>query len=222
MTHIIVKGQTTHETEQLHLSKVTLRGHIDVPQGATGIVVFSHPTGTSRLSPRNQLVGRLLRNVGVGTLIFDLLSPEEEEMDLKSRHLRFDIRLLATRLLEAANWLTEHPLTQGLKLGLFGCSTGTAAALAVASEMPDRVGAIVSRGGRPDLAGEALAKVEAPTLLIVGERDPSVLTLNKQALAKMTCEKELAVVPRAGHLFEEPGALEKVSALAADWFKHRL
>ena len=222
MTHIIVKGQTAHETEQIQLDKVTLRGHIDVPQGATGIVVFSNPNGTSRMSPRHQLAARLLRNAGLGTLLFDLLSPEEEEMDLKSRHLRFDIRLLATRLLEAANWLGEHPLTEGLRLGFFGCSTGAAAALVAATQMPELVGAVVSRGGRPDLAGEALSKVESPTLLLVGERDPSVVDLNKQALAKLTCEKKLTIVPRAGHLFEEPGALEKVASLAGEWFKDRL
>ncbi len=222
MTHIIVTDQTTHETEQIHVGKVTLRGHIDVPQGATGMVVFAHPTGTSRLSPRNQLAARVLRSAGLGTLLFDLLSPEEEEMDLKSRHLRFDIPLLSTRLLEAAKWLEEHPLTQGLKLGLYGHGTGSGAALAAAKEMPERIGAVVSRGGRPDLAGDALAKVESPTLLIVGERDPSILNLNKQALAKLTCEKELVIVPGAGHLFEEVGALEKVGALAADWFKNWL
>jgi putative phosphoribosyl transferase len=222
MTHIILTGQTTHETEQIHLDKVTLRGHIDVPQGATGMVVFAHPNGTSRQSPRNQLAARLLRTAGLGTLLFDLLSPEEEEMDLKSRHLRFDIPLLSTRLLEAAEWLAEHPLTRELKLGFFGCSTGAAAALSAATQIPERVGAVVSRGGRPDLAADALAKVEAPTLLIVGERDPSVLSLNRQAIAKLKCEKKLTVVHGAGHLFEEPGAIEKVAALAADWFKDRL
>ena len=222
MTHFIVTGQTTHETEQIQLSKVTLRGHIDVPEGATGIVIFAHPTGTGRQSPRNQLAARLIRGAGLGTLLFDLLSPEEEEADAKSRHLRFDIPLLSTRLLEAASWLSEHQSTQGLKLGFYGWSTGGAAALVATTQMPERVGAVVSRAGRPDLAGDALSKVQCPTLLMVGERDPSVLNLNKQAFAKLTCEKELMVIPGAGHLFQEAGALEKASGHAGDWFKNWL
>jgi len=219
MTHIIVTGQNAHETEQIELGKVTLRGQIDVPQGATGIVLFAHGSGSSRLSPRNQLVSRLLRSAGLATLLFDLLSPEEEEIDMRTRHLRFDIKLLAARLSEAARWLGEHPLTVGLKVGYFGSSTGAAAALLSATQLPDRVGAVVSRGGRPDLAGDTLGKVTCPTLLIVGEKDPNVLGLNQQALKRMECKKELVAVPGAGHLFEEPGALEKVGALASDWFK---
>src|SRR5438093_2709412 len=158
MTHIIVTGQNAHETEQIELGKVTLRGQIDVPQGATGIVLFAHGSGSSRLSPRNQLVSRLLRSAGLATLLFDLLSPEEEEIDMRTRHLRFDIKLLAARLSEAARWLGEHPLTVGLKVGYFGSSTGAAAALLSATQLPDRVGAVVSRGGRPDLAGDTLGK----------------------------------------------------------------
>ena len=222
MTHLVVTGQSTHETEQIQLGKVTLRGHIDVPEGATGMVIFAHPNGSSRLSPRNQLAARIIRGAGLGTLLFDLLSPEEEEIDMKSRHLRFDIPLLSTRLMEAANWLSEHPLTQGLKQGFYGYSTGAAGALVAAMQMPHRIGAVVSRGGRPDLAGDALPKVQSPTLLVVGERDPSILNLNKQALEKLKCDKELVVQPGAGHLFEEAGALEKVSTLAADWFKNWL
>ena len=222
MTHIVVTGKNTHETEQIQLGKITLRGNIDVPESATGIVIFAHPNGSSRLSPRNQLAARLIRGAGLGTLLFDLLSPEEEEADQKSRHLRFDIPLLATRLMEAASWVAEHELTAGLKQGFYGINTGGAAALVAAMQMPHRIGAVVSRAGRPDLAGEALPKVQSPTLLIVGERDPSVLNINKQAFEKLKCEKDFVVVPGAGHLFQETGALEKVSSLAGDWFKNWL
>ncbi len=222
MTHIIVTGQNAHETEQIQLGKVTLRGQIDVPQGATGIVLFAHGSGSSRLSPRNQLVSRIFRTAGLATLLFDLMSPEEEETDMRTRHLRFDIKLLAGRLTEAAKWLNEHPLTVGLKIGYFGSSTGAAAALVSATQLPDKIGAIVSRGGRPDLAGDALAKVKCPTLLIVGEKDPNVLGLNQQAVKRLECEKELVTIPGAGHLFEEPGTLEKAAALASDWFKNHL
>jgi putative phosphoribosyl transferase len=218
----IATGQKHHETEQIKLGKVTLRGQIEVPEGATGIVLFAHGSGSSRLSPRNQLVARILRSGGLATLLFDLLSEEEEQIDNKTRHLRFDIKLLAERLMEAATWLESNPHTQGLKFGFFGSSTGGAAALEAAAGFPERVQAVVSRGGRPDLAGASLPKVKCPTLLIVGERDESVLNLNRQALARLTCVKELVTIPGATHLFEEAGALEKVAVLAADWFKSRL
>lgn len=216
------KGQTHHDTEQIRLGKVTLRGQIDVPEGATGIVLFAHGSGSSRLSPRNQLVARILRSAGLATLLFDLLSQEEEELDMRTRHLRFDIKLLAERLMEAATWLDTNPHTQGLKVGLFGSSTGGGAALEAAARNPDRIHAVVSRGGRPDLAGASLPAVKCPTLLIVGERDETVVGLNRQALGRLNCVKELVVVPGASHLFEEPGTLEKVAVLAADWFKSRL
>jgi len=221
-TTLIVRTQNHHETEQLQLGKVTLRGQIDVPEGATGIVLFAHGSGSSRLSPRNQLVARILRSAGLATLLFDLLSEEEEQIDMRTRHLRFDIKLLAERILEAAAWLETNPHTQNLKAGLFGSSTGGAAALEAAARKAERIHAVVSRGGRPDLAGPSLLKVKCPTLLIVGERDEAVLTLNRDAFGRLTCTKELVTIPGATHLFEEPGALEKVAVCAADWFKTHL
>ncbi|HKQ39065.1 MAG TPA: alpha/beta family hydrolase [Verrucomicrobiae bacterium] len=217
-----MKSQNHHETEHLQLGKVTLRGQIDVPEGATGIVLFAHGSGSSRLSPRNQLVARILRSAGLGTLLFDLLSEEEEQIDMRTRHLRFDIKLLAERLLQAAAWLETNSHTQGLKVGLFGSSTGGAAALEAAAQKPERIAGVVSRGGRPDLAGPSLLKVKCATLLIVGERDEAVLNLNREALGRLTCTKELVTIPGATHLFEEPGALEKVAVCAADWFKSHL
>lgn len=221
-TTLIVKSQNHHQTEQLQLGKVTLRGQIDVPEGATGIVLFAHGSGSSRLSPRNQLVARILRSAGLGTLLFDLLSEEEEQIDMRTRHLRFDIKLLAERLLEAAAWLETNPHTERLKTGFFGSSTGGAAALEAAAQKPERIHAVVSRGGRPDLAGPSLLKVKCATLLIVGERDEAVLNLNREALGRLTCTKELVTIPGATHLFEEAGALEKVAVCAADWFKTHL
>ncbi len=221
-TTLIVKTQNHHETEHLQLGKVTLRGQIDVPEPATGIVLFAHGSGSSRLSPRNQLVARILRSAGLGTLLFDLLSEEEEQVDMRTRHLRFDIKLLAERLLEAADWLETNQHTRGLKAGFFGSSTGGAAALEAAAQRPERIHAVVSRGGRPDLAGPSLLKVQCPTLLIVGERDEAVLTLNREAFGRLTCTKELVTIPGATHLFEEAGALEKVAVCAADWFKTHL
>jgi putative phosphoribosyl transferase len=223
MTHTaVIKRQNHHETDQIQLGKVTLRGQIDVPEGATGIVLFAHGSGSSRLSPRNQHVARILRSAGLATLLFDLLSPEEEQIDMRTRHLRFDIKLLSERVLEAETWLETNPHTQSLKVGVFGSSTGGAAALEAAARKSDRIHAVVSRGGRPDLAGPSLPKVQCPTLLIVGERDEAVLNLNRQALTRLTCTKELITIPGATHLFEEPGALEKVATLAADWFKSHL
>jgi len=221
-TTLITQAKNHHETEQLLLGKVTLRGQIDVPEGATGIVLFAHGSGSSRLSPRNQLVARILRSAGLATLLFDLLSEEEEQLDMRTRHLRFDIKLLSERILEAATWLESNAHTQGLKAGLFGSSTGGAAALEAAARKPDYIHAVVSRGGRPDLAGPSLLKVKCPTLLIVGERDEAILTLNRDALTRLTCTKELVTIPGASHLFEEPGALEKVAVCAADWFKSHL
>ncbi|RME70068.1 MAG: hypothetical protein D6776_12190 [Planctomycetota bacterium] len=201
---------------------VELEGELAVPPGARGLVVFAHGSGSSRHSPRNRFVARHLQAVGLGTLLFDLLTPAEERVDLVTREFRFDIPLLARRLVGAVAWVGDQPELQGLALGCFGASTGAAAALIAAAAAPDRVAAVVSRGGRVDLAGEALERVEAPTLMIVGERDTIVLDLNRQAYARMHCEREIAIVPGASHLFEEPGALEQVADLAAAWFLRHL
>jgi putative phosphoribosyl transferase len=197
---------------------VLLQGTLGVPDGAVGIVLFAHGSGSSRFSRRNRFVARLLRNEKLGTLLLDLLSPEEEEIDEVTRHHRFDIQMLADRVVSAIDWIAAEPDTRALSLGLFGASTGAAAALVAAAEKPGRVTAVVSRGGRPDLAAEALARVEAPTLLIVGQRDEVVIDLNKGARDKMHAEVRLVIVPGATHLFEEPGALERVADLAGDWF----
>jgi putative phosphoribosyl transferase len=196
-----------------------LSGDLAVPDGARGVVLFAHGSGSSRLSPRNRSVAARLQARGLATLLIDLLTPDEEAIDQYSRELRFDIGLLAARLSASADWLTAYGRTAGLPLGLFGASTGAAAALICAAQRPASVSAVVSRGGRPDLAGaDALAQVVAPTLLIVGERDEMVLELNRQAQARLRAESRLEVVPGATHLFEEPGALEQVAQLAANWF----
>jgi putative phosphoribosyl transferase len=207
----------------LSIGEVELAGELDVPPSARGIVLFAHGSGSSRFSPRNQYVARALRTAGLATLLMDLLTREEEVVDERTRALRFDIPLLAKRLVGATDWLTHHAATRDLFIGYFGASTGAAAALAAAAERPHVVGAIVSRGGRPDLAGAALARVRAPTLLIVGGRDETVLALNRAALEELRVqEKELVIVPGATHLFQEPGALEQVAALAAEWFRRFL
>lgn len=198
-----------------------LGGTLAVPDGAPGVVLFAHGSGSSQFSPRNRAVARALRAAGMGTLLMDLLSIEEEEAERFTRHLRFDLPLLARRLSAATGWMQEEPRTSGLRVGYFGSSTGAGAALIAAAMWPDRVGAVVSRGGRPDLAGPALRHVRAPTLLIVGSLDDVVLDLNREALSQLpkTTEKALEVVPGATHLFEESGALERVSDLAARWFR---
>jgi len=201
---------------------IQLEGELKVPAGAKGIALFAHGSGSSRHSPRNQFVARVIRDAGVGTLLFDLLTREEEAVDVMTRHLRFDIDLLARRLTDAARWIAAEPDTRRLWVGLFGSSTGGAAALVAAAELGKPIGAVVSRGGRPDLAGPALARVVSPTLLIVGGRDDVVLKLNEQAYERLRCEKELKVVPGATHLFEEPGTLEEVARLAAEWLKRHL
>ena len=201
---------------------VHLDGELKVPQGATGIVVFVHGSGSSRHSPRNQYVARVIREAGAGTLLFDLLTKEEETIDAYTGELRFNIRFLAQRLVDATNWIMAHPATQRLRIGYFGASTGAAAALMSAVELSNIVAAVVSRGGRPDLAGNALSKVKAPTLLIVGGKDDIVIQLNENAMARLTCEKELKIIPGATHLFEEPGTLEQVAHLASNWFKKKL
>jgi putative phosphoribosyl transferase len=185
-------------------------------------VVFAHGSGSSRHSPRNQFVARTLNNAGLATLLFDLLTQEEEAVDLHTREHRFNIGLLAERLVHATKWAKQQQQTQDLRIGYFGSSTGGAAALVAAAEIPQDVGAVVSRGGRPDLAGDALPKVQAPTLLIVGGNDDIVIELNEQARDQMRCEVKLEIVPGATHLFEEPGALEHVAQLASDWFVRHL
>jgi putative phosphoribosyl transferase len=199
-----------------------LDGDLAIPSGASGIAVFAHGSGSSRHSPRNKSVARVIREAGVGSLLFDLLTREEESVDVFTRHLRFDIELLTARLIEATRWLAGQEETRHLRVGYFGSSTGAAAALMAAAGLGPDIGAVVSRGGRPDLAGDALPMVKAPTLLIVGGHDEIVIELNQDAYARLQCEKELRIIPGATHLFEEPGTLEQVADLAAAWFKQRL
>jgi dienelactone hydrolase len=203
---------------RIAIGAIGLGGELLVPEDATGIVLFAHGSGSSRFSSRNQFVARVIRDAGVGTLLFDLLTREEEAIDMQTRHLRFDISLLAQRLVDVTHWLEGEEGTSHLRHGYFGSSTGGGAALVAAAALGDQVGAVVSRGGRPDLAGDALPLVKAPTLLIVGGRDYPVIEMNREALAQLRCEKKLEIVPGATHLFEEPGALEQVAQLAATWF----
>jgi putative phosphoribosyl transferase len=212
------------EQQPLHIpvGLAALDADLGMPPEPIGLVLFAHGSGSSRLSPRNRHVARLLNEAGFATVLADLLTPAEESIDERTRELRFDIELLAQRLAAAAAWLAAQQETRGLPLGYFGASTGAAAALLAAARRPDAVRAVVSRGGRPDLAGAALARVRAPTLLIVGGADVPVITLNRQALAQLRCEKDLVIVPDATHLFEEPGALEAVAARAREWFLQHL
>jgi len=205
---------------QIRSGKIILQGDLSIPAGAQGAVLFAHGSGSSRHSPRNQFVARTIREAGVGTLLFDLLTKEEEAVDVQTRHLRFDIGLLAERLVDATYWLKGH--ADHSSVGFFGASTGGGAALVAAAELGEHIGAVVSRGGRPDLAGEALPQVKCPTLLIVGGYDYPVIQMNQEAFARLRCEKELKIVPRATHLFEEPGTLEEVARLAAGWFQRYL
>ena len=195
-----------------------LEADLSAPSEARGVVVFAHGSGSSRLSPRNRFVAGRLEAEGLATLLLDLLTAREEREDLVTGRFRFDVDLLARRLLSAIRWVSEQPELADLRVGLFGASTGAAAALQAAAAAPERVAAVVSRGGRPDLARQALLHVRAPTLLIVGGADEPVLHLNQQALLLLGCHKQLEVVPGAGHLFEEPGALERVAELAVRWF----
>jgi putative phosphoribosyl transferase len=205
------------EAVRITVNGVALDGDLARPPNGGGIVLFAHGSGSSRHSPRNRRVAEDLQRAGLGTLLLDLLTAEEEQLDLRSRELRFDIGLLARRLVGAVDWLAAR-FGGELRVGLFGASTGAAAALVAAAERPSRVGGVVSRGGRPDLAGPALERVMAPTLLIVGGADPQVLTLNRQAAGRLAARHRMEVVPGAGHLFEEPGALDEVARLAAAWF----
>lgn len=201
---------------------VTVEGSLGIPNSAGGVVLFAHGSGSGRHSPRNRYVARVLREANLATLLIDLLTEDEEEVDLRTTRLRFDIELLARRLVGATDWLVQNPDTEQLRIGYFGASTGAGAALVAAAERPDEVGAIVSRGGRPDLAGDALPLVKAPTLLIVGGNDEPVIGMNEEALARMRAVKRLQIVPGASHLFEEPGALEEVARLATVWFARHL
>ena len=207
---------------QVPAGTVTLDGNLNLPEYAQAIVLFAHGSGSSRHSPRNRYVARVLNEAKLATLLIDLLTLHEEVIDTRTAHLRFDIDLLAERLVDATDWLTQFPDTKHLPIGYFGASTGAAAALAAAAVRPDVVGAVVSRGGRPDLAGSALLRVRAPTLLIVGGDDRQVIELNRAAIAQLRCEKQLVIVPAATHLFEEPGALDEVARLARDWFQRYL
>jgi putative phosphoribosyl transferase len=203
---------------QIHARRAILSGNLNIPEGAAALVLFAHGSGSSRHSPRNQFVARTLNDAGLATLLFDLLTPEEEAADVRTREHRFNISLLAERLVHATKWTKQQEQTRNLRIGYFGSSTGGGAALVAAAEIPKDVGAVVSRGGRPDLAGDALPKVQVPTLLIVGGNDDIVIELNELARDQMRCEVKLEIVPGATHLFEEPGALEKVAKLASDWF----
>jgi putative phosphoribosyl transferase len=218
-------------TEQLELQElevkipadgVFLNGNLTVPTNSEGVVLFAHGSGSSRYSPRNRFVAQAFQDEGLATLLMDLLTSKEEAIDLQTRQLRFDIGLLAGRLTVAIDWLKKNPASKDLTVGCFGASTGAAAALIAAARRPTIVKAVVSRGGRPDLAGEELPLVKAPTLLIVGGLDQVVIELNRQALSRLAAPKQLEIVPGATHLFEEPGKLEDVARLAGNWYKRHL
>ncbi len=206
----------------VRIDSVALEGNLIVPSSATGIVLFAHGSGSSRFSSRNRYVASTLRQGNLGTLLIDLLTPLEETRDNVTAELRFDIGMLADRLAGTVEWLRAQPELREKRVGLFGASTGGGAALVAAAARPKEIHAVVSRGGRPDLAGAALPRVEAPTLLIVGGDDIQVITMNRQAYDQLRCERRLEIVPGATHLFEEPGTLERVAELARDWFTHYL
>ena len=203
-------------------AQIHLTGDLVVPPSASGVVLFAHGSGSSRFSSRNRFVATKLNEANLATLLIDLLTPDEERIDDITAQLRFDIPLLAERLAHAIDWLRTSPRTRELSVGLFGASTGGAAAIVAAAQRPQAVGAVVSRGGRPDLAGETLPNLRAPILLIVGGEDDIVIELNEQAMRQVHCEKRLEIIPGATHLFEEPGALERVADLARDWFGRHL
>ena len=213
---------TVRETVRIPAGGAILVGDLVVPESARGLVVFAHGSGSGRTSPRNQLVASALNEHRLATLLFDLLTPDEVAIDEVTRHLRFDIGFLAKRLVGATDWTAEHSSIASLPLGLFGASTGAAAALVAAASRPESVSAVVSRGGRPDLVMKILDRVRAPTLLIVGGQDFEVIALNESAFRRLRAPKEMVLVDRASHLFEEPGAIDEVSRLAAAWFEHYL
>ncbi len=214
----VAPSEARHISVAIPTGKVHLTGTWSCPTNPRGAVLFAHGSGSSRHSPRNQAVAAALEEAGLATLLLDLLTPREDQIDAVTRAYRFDIPMLAARLDAAIDWLSGHGWSRSGSIGLFGASTGAGAALIAAADRPNPVGAVVSRGGRPDLAGNALPLVAAPTLLIVGERDEQVIGLNRQAMARMTCPCRLAIVPGATHLFEEPGTLEQAATLARDWF----
>jgi dienelactone hydrolase len=203
-----------NKTVEIHLEDVTLQGNLFIPEKATGIVLFSHGSGSSRLSPRNNFVAEVFQQKGLATLLFDLLTEKEDRI----YENRFDIELLTERLIAVTNWILKNPETKGLHPGYFGASTGAASALMAAAHFGDQIKAIVSRGGRPDLGMQNIEKVKAPTLLIVGGTDNLVIQLNQKAFEKLQCERKFEIVQEASHLFEEPGKLEIVARLSADWF----
>jgi putative phosphoribosyl transferase len=208
-----------NQTEmKIPVSNVVVEGTLTLMSGAKGIVLFAHGSGSGRFSPRNQYVAKEFNRSNIGTLLFDLLTKEEEEEDIVTAEYRFNITLLAKRLIGATEWLRNDPKTKKLYFGYFGASTGAAAALISAAKLPNEIAAVVSRGGRPDLAGEFLSGVVAPTLLLVGSLDTEVIELNQEALDRITAEKKLVIVPDATHLFEEPGTLEQVAKLSTEWF----
>jgi len=217
-----MRGEAGERLVHVSAGSVTLEGNLVLPDDARGIVVFAHGSGSSRLSPRNRSVAQALNEATLATLLIDLLTPQEAEVDLQWAHLRFNVDLLAERLIGATDWLAQYPDTHLLRTGYFGASTGAAAALIAGAERPQRVGAIVSRGGRPDLAGPALTQVRAPTLLIVGGADTAVIELNRTAFMQLRGHKQLVIIPAATHLFEEPGALGQVARLAREWFERYL
>jgi putative phosphoribosyl transferase len=227
--HINNKSKNGERLVQISAGQTTLEGNLIIPKSSRGIVLFAHGSGSGRHSPRNKYVAEVLQDAGIATLLIDLLTEEEEEIDLHTRHLRFDIDLLAQRLIEATDWLKQEQniQTKDLSVGFFGASTGAAAALVAAAQRQKIVKAIVSRGGRPDLAGsESLSRVQAPTLLIIGGNDGPVIEMNKDAFKQLTTlednekKKKIVIVPGATHLFEEPGKLEEVADLAKDWFQN--
>jgi dienelactone hydrolase len=222
MPHQLARN-TTEQTIRISLSDGALEGNLTLPESAQAVVLFAHGSGSSRFSPRNRFVAEVLHDAGLATLLVDLLTHKEERVDVNTAHFRFDIPLLAGRLVKATDWLSENPATRDLPIGYFGASTGAAAALVAAAGRP-AIPAVVSRGGRPDLAGRALEDVRSAVLLIVGGHDLPVLDLNEEAYQRLikAREKRVEIVPRATHLFEEPGALDAVAHLAADWFTQHI
>jgi dienelactone hydrolase len=215
-------GGAERHAVQIGIGLSILEGNLTIPAAARAVVLFAHGSGSSRLSPRNNFVANLLHEGGLATLLIDLLTPEEEAIDLRTGHLRFNIDLLADRLVIATDWLRDNPLTRPFAIGYFGASTGGGAALVAAARRPDLVGAVVSRGGRPDLAGAALPEVKAPTMLIVGGNDEAVIGVNQRALEQLVVSRRLEIVAGATHLFEEHGALTQVAMLARAWFARHL
>lgn len=214
----LTKNENDPTFVEIQLGTTRLEGNLSVPENSIGIVLFVHGSGSGRTSPRNRLVARELNQKGIATLLFDLLTRKEESVDMQTGHLRFDISLLSQRLIDTTYWILQNPNMSELSVGYFGASTGAAAALVAAAELPQIVKAVVSRGGRPDLAGSSLGLVKCPTLLLVGGYDDEVIDLNKQALTQMKSEKKLIIIPEATHLFEEPGKLEQVAQHASNWF----